>query len=88
VLQINDFNHRQSKSTTNNLYESEMYDSYAAAIYGSILRIVHKVPIGEKIPEQVFVNSFNNKTAYNDTLPTPFTLLNHSRKKVTKQLKP
>ena len=63
-----------------------MYDSFAPAVYGKILSIVHEGPIAEKIIEQFFVNSLNDKTVFNNTLFTSLgTLLKHSRKKkVTK----
>ena len=75
----------KEKNIHNNLSQSEMYDLYAPAVYGHILRIVHQVPIAEKILEQVFVNSFNEKTVYKDTSLKPLvTLLNTSRKKSDK----
>jgi len=74
-------------NTPGKLSPSEVYDLYAPAVYGNILRIVHHVPIAEKILEQVFVNSFNEKPVSNGTSLRPLvTLLNTSRKKSDKTL--
>jgi len=81
-------NNDREKCAINNLSPSEIYDSYAPAVYGKILSIVHEVPIAEKILEKVFVASLNDKTVFNNTLLTPLiTLLNQSRKKSDKIIK-
>ncbi len=61
---------------------SVFYDKYAPALYGQILRVVHKKDLAEKIMEKVFRNAFiqQNLKESND-LPFFISLLNHSRKK-------
>jgi len=61
---------------------SEMYDKYAPALYGRILKVVKQKEIAEKILERVFINALIDKNVKQSNHITLFTsLLNHSRKK-------
>jgi hypothetical protein len=66
----------------NTLSNAALYDLYAPAVYGNILRIVPQKPIAEKVLEKVFLDAFRNRAALHNSLRAPLTnLLNHSRDK-------
>ncbi len=72
------------------LFQSELYDLYAPAVYGRILKIVHKGPIAGKILEKVFIKAFKEKNLAGNDLSKPkplISLLNHSREKSYQTLK-
>ncbi|MGK2861928.1 MAG: hypothetical protein ACSLE0_08345 [Chitinophagaceae bacterium] len=72
----------------NDLSPSEIYDLYAPAVYGRILKIVHKGPIAGKILEKVFIKAFKEKNLSGNNLNNPLiSLLNHSREKSYQTLK-
>ena len=59
---------------------SALYDKYAPAVYGRILKVVKQKEIAEKILERVFIAALNDKNQ--SGYLTPFTsLFNSSRKK-------
>jgi predicted transcriptional regulator len=61
---------------------SELYDKYAPALYGRIIRVVKQKEIAEKILEKVFINAVIDKNVKQSNHLSLFTsLLNHSRKK-------
>jgi hypothetical protein len=61
---------------------SELYDKYAPALYGRIIRVVKQKEIAEKILERVFINALVDKNVKQSNHLSLFTsLLNHSRKK-------
>ena len=61
---------------------SEVYDKYAPALYGRIIRVVKQKEIAEKILERVFINALVDKKVEQSDHITLFTsLINHSRKK-------
>jgi len=61
---------------------SELYDKYAPALYGRIIKVVKQKEIAEKILERVFINALVDKNVKQSNHLSLFTaLLNHSRKK-------
>ena len=65
----------------------ELYDKYAPAVYGKIIRVVKQKDVAEKILEKVFLTALTEKKLRAIHL-TPFTnLLNHTHKKTYKTLK-
>lgn len=61
---------------------SELYDKYAPALYGRIIRVVKQKEMAEKILERVFINALVDKNVKQSTHTSLFTsLINHSRKK-------
>lgn len=67
---------------------SALYDKYAPALYGRIIKVVKQKDIAEKILERVFLNALVDKNVKQSTHITLFTsLLNHSRKKTYGTLK-
>lgn len=67
---------------------SELYDKYAPALYGRIIKVIKQKEIAEKVLEKVFINSLTDKNVVERTQITEFTsLLNHSRNKAYSTLK-
>lgn len=67
---------------------SALYDKYAPALYGKIIRVVKQKEIAEKILMRVFINAVVDKNVSRPNHLTLFTsLLNHSRKKTYGTLK-
>lgn len=67
---------------------SELYDKYAAALYGIILRIVGKEIIAGKVLEKVFRKNIEGNDNDAPKLLSRFTLMsNQSRKKSNDSLK-
>ncbi len=67
---------------------SELYDKYAPALYGRIIKVVKQKEIAEKILEKVFLNSLNDQNVEERTHITQFiSLLNSSRNKAYSTLK-
>ncbi len=67
---------------------SALYDKYAPALYGRIIKVVKQKDIAEKILERVFLNALVDKNVKQSNHITLFTsLLNHSRKKTYGTLK-
>ena len=61
---------------------SALYDKYAPALYGRIIKVVKQKEIAEKILLRVFVNAVVDKNMKQSNHLSLFTsLLNHSRKK-------
>jgi len=61
---------------------SALYDRFAPALYGRIIKVVKQKDIAEKILERVFINALVDKNVKHSNHITLFTsLLNHSRKK-------
>lgn len=85
---INQIN-KDSKSLTVDANSfSELYDKYAPALYGRIIRVVKQKEIAEKILERVFINALVDKNVKQAGQITLFTsLINHSRKKTHGTLK-
>jgi DNA-directed RNA polymerase specialized sigma24 family protein len=70
------------------LSASALYDKYAPALYGRIIRVVKQKDIAEKILERVFMNALVDKNLpQSDNLTFFTTLINHSRKKTYSTLK-
>jgi hypothetical protein len=78
-----------TNTTENRLqYLSAFYDKYAGALYGTILRIVGKEIVAEKVLEKVFKNNINNQPENPSKQLSEFTcILNHSRKKSNESVK-
>lgn len=65
-----------------------LYDKYAPALYGRIIKVVKQKEIAEKILLRVFINAVVDKNVKQSNHITLFTsLLNHSRKKTYGTLK-
>ncbi len=61
---------------------SALYDKYAPALYGRIIKVVKQKEIAEKILERIFINALVDKNIKQSNHITLFTsLLNHSRSK-------
>ena len=61
---------------------SALYDKYAPALYGRIIKVVKQKEIAEKILLRVFVNAVVDKNMkQSNHLSLLTSLLNHSRKK-------
>lgn len=85
IKQINE-DARSLNEETNSF--SELYDKYAPALYGRIIRVVKQKEIAEKILERVFINAVVDKNVQQSNHITFFTsLINHSRKKTHGTLK-
>jgi len=74
-------------SKENGVTIEELYDKYAAAVYGKIIRVVKQKDVAEKILERVFITALAEKTIKPIHL-TPFTnLLNHTHRKTYNTMK-
>ncbi len=79
---INEINESAKTLKIDQASVSELYDKYAPALYGRIIRVVKQKEIAEKILEKVFINAVIDKNVKQSTHLSLFTsLLNHSRKK-------
>lgn len=67
---------------------SGLYDKYAPALYGKIIRVVKQKELAEKILIRIFMNAVVDKNIEQPGHLTLFTsLLNHTRKKTYGTLK-
>ena len=66
---------------------SELYDTYAPAVYGSILEIVKNKSTAEKILEEVFVTIWCKRTENTIHISYFISLLNEARNISNAQLK-
>ncbi|MDQ6756008.1 MAG: hypothetical protein M3004_03650 [Bacteroidota bacterium] len=66
----------------------QLYNKYAPALYGKIIRVVKQKDISEKILEKIFLNAVVDKNIKQPNHLTFFTsLLNHSRQKTYSTMK-
>jgi predicted RNA polymerase sigma factor len=65
----------------------ELYDRYAAAVYGRIIRIVKQKDVAEKILERVFITALEEKKIKAIYLKPLTNLINHTHKKTYNTLK-
>lgn len=85
---INEISEQAKLLNGNAVAIAELYDKYAPAVYGKIIRVVKQKDVAEKILEKVFVNALVDKNIEAGVHLTPLTtLLNHSRKKTYSTLK-
>jgi hypothetical protein len=85
---ITEINESAKNIQTDEASVSTLYDKYAPALYGRIIRVVKQKEIAEKILLRVFVNAVVDKNVKQSNHLTLFTsLLNHSRKKTYSTLK-
>jgi hypothetical protein len=76
----------QERKQVNSKLTPELYDLYAAPVYGSILNIVHKGPIAKKILENVFVIAYTDNKTF--PLRSPLmSLIDIAREKSAKTIK-
>ncbi len=54
-----------------------LYDRYAPALYGIVLRIVHSKEVAEDVMQETFVKAWRNGSAYDTSKGTLFTWLLH-----------
>lgn len=59
----------------------QLYDKYAAAVYGKIIRVIKQKDVAEKILEKVFITALEDKTGKAIHLTAFTNLLNHTHKK-------
>ncbi len=65
---------------------SELYDQYAAALYGVVLRIVHSEAIAEDVLQEAFVKIWRHGCNYDPSKGSVFTwMLNIARRKAIDQ---
>ena len=79
---INKINENAKELKSDEASVSALYDKYAPALYGRIIKVVKQKEIAEKILLRVFVNAVVDKNMKQSNHLSLFTtLLNHSRKK-------
>jgi hypothetical protein len=79
---INKINENAKELKSDEASVSALYDKYAPALYGRIIKVVKQKEIAEKILVRVFVNAVVDKNIkQSNHLSLLTTLLNHSRKK-------
>ena len=66
-------------TTDNNIVNISDYDTYAPAVYGSILVIIKNKHIAEKILEEVFVTTWRKRSENHIHLSNFISLLNDAR---------
>jgi predicted RNA polymerase sigma factor len=77
----------KKSSNSDTVTIEELYDKYAPAVYGKIIRVIKQKDIAEKILEKVFVTALTDTNLKGVHL-TPLTkLLNHTHRKTYKTLK-
>jgi len=85
---INEINESAKGIKRDEASVAALYDRYAPALYGRILKVVKEKEIAEKILQRVFINAVVDKNVKQSSHLTLFTsLLNHSRKKTYSTLK-
>ena len=85
---ITEINESAKNIQTDEATVAALYDKYAPALYGRIIRVVKQKEIAEKILLRVFINAVVDKNIKQSNHLTLFTsLLNHSRKKTYGTLK-
>jgi len=79
---INKINENAKELKSDEASVSALYDKYAPALYGRIIKVVKQKEIAEKILLRVFVNAVVDKNMkQSNHLSLLTSLLNHSRKK-------
>ncbi len=85
---ITEINESAKNIQTDEATVAALYDKYAPALYGRIIKVVKQKEIAEKILLRVFINAVVDKNVKQSNHLSLFTsLLNHSRKKTYGTLK-
>ena len=85
---INKINENAKELESDEASVSALYDKYAPALYGRIIKVVKQKEIAEKILLRVFVNAVVDKNMkQSNHLSLLTSLLNHSRKKTYSTMK-
>lgn len=78
----------QIQETPNVPVTKELYDSYAAAVYGKILSIIPTTDIADKLLETIFIKSDMPDNIIHKSQTTPLiSLLNQAREKSYRTIK-